>query len=145
MARRISGYAAVFNSRSSNLGGFYETIDPHAFDNVLRSGDPDTICLFDHEGQLLGRTTSGSLRLSVDGHGLRYDCELADTTHANDVYALIKRGDVTTSSFSFVCRDDTWEANPDGSMERRILDVAFLMDVSPVTRPAYEATSTNIG
>ncbi|NDG19711.1 MAG: hypothetical protein EB117_15790, partial [Betaproteobacteria bacterium] len=36
----ISGYAAVFNSESRNLGGFVETIHPEAFDEVLATA-PD--------------------------------------------------------------------------------------------------------
>ena len=52
--------------------------------------------LFNHErGALLGRTCSGTLRLSEDGTGLRYEIDLPDTTVGRDVAALLERGDLT--------------------------------------------------
>jgi phage head maturation protease len=60
----ISGYAAVFNAESRNLGGFVETIHPNAFDEVLAEG-PDVIGVFNHDRNLLlGRTGNGSMKLT---------------------------------------------------------------------------------
>lgn len=141
---RIQGYGAVFNSRSENLGGFFETIDPKAFDRVLRTR-PDVLCLFNHsDDKLLGRTASGTVQLSTDSTGLRYVCDLPNTPTGEEVGELVQRGDISTSSFGFICSRDDWNFNDDGTMERRILEVSHLLDVSPVTSPAYPATSVGI-
>lgn len=143
---RIVGYAAVFESPSEDLGGFTEVMDPHAFDAVLKARGLDVLCLFNHKDEsLLGRKKSGTLRLSIDSRGLRYECDVPNTTLGCDIYELVKRGDVTTSSFSFMCRRDEWQIEPSGRVIRRILEVGNLLDVSPVIYPAYPATSVSVG
>lgn len=136
----IGGYAAVFDSPSLDLG-WTEEVDPQAFDSVL-AASPDVRCLFNHDpGALLGRTTAGTLRLSVDARGLAYDCDLPDTQLARDLGTLIERKDITGSSFGFIVKRDQWTDNRDGTVTRRILEFDELLDVSPVTYPAYPATS----
>jgi HK97 family phage prohead protease len=140
---KISGYAAVFNSRSDDIG-WIEEIDARAFDSVLAK-NPDVVCLFNHDASmLLGRTTSGTLRLSVDARGLAYVCLLPNTNLGADVYELVARGDINASSFAFSVKRDEWTAMRDGSVKRRILEFADLNDVSPVTCPAYPATSVGL-
>jgi HK97 family phage prohead protease len=141
----ITGYAAVFDSPSDDLGGFTESIDPHAFDGIIRARSLDCVCLFNHKQELLlGRNVSGTLKLSVDSRGLRYECDLASTNIAADLYELVKRRDVQASSFGFVCTRDEWQIDSSGRICRRILEVGNLLDVSPVTYPAYPATSAGL-
>jgi uncharacterized protein len=141
----ICGYAAVFDSESEDMGYWTELreeIDPHAFDSVLAS-NPDVRALFNHDANLvLGRTTSGTLRLSVDARGLKYEIDPPDTQLARDLMVSMRRKDITGSSFGFVCKRDQWTDNPDGSITRRILEFDQLYDVSPVTYPAYPASSS---
>src|SRR5215469_2694548 len=54
----------------------------------------------------------------------------------------MRRRDITGSSFGFICKRDQWTDNPDGSVTRRILEFDQLLDVSPVTFPAYPASSS---
>jgi uncharacterized protein len=140
----IEGYAAVFDSRSEDLGWYQEMreeIDPHAFDNVLAT-NPDVRGLFNHDSNfVLGRTTAGTLRLKVDARGLQYSIDPPDTQVARDLMVSIRRKDITGSSFAFVCKRDQWTDNEDGSVTRRILEFDQLLDVSPVTNPAYPASS----
>ena len=139
---KIVGYAAVFDSPSGDLGGFTETIDRHAFDGVINARNLDVVCLFNHKNDnLLGRKAAHTLRLSIDSRGLRYECDVPNTNLGCDVYELLKRGDVSTSSFSFISKRDEWQIEPNGAMRRRILEVGDLIDVSPVTWPAYPTTS----
>ncbi len=131
----ISGYAAVFNSRSSNLGGFVEVIEPGAFDDVL---DDDVRGLFNHDNSLiLGRSTAKTLRLSVDSKGLKYDIDAPNTQVGRDLLVSIDRGDITESSFAFRVEDDAWSEDDDGMIVRTIRKFRKLFDVSPVTYPAY--------
>lgn len=135
----IRGYAAVYNSDSEWMGGFYEQIERGAFDNVL--GD-DVRAYFNHdENLLLGRVSSGTLRIGADERGLFYEVDLPNTTYANDLAELMKRGDVNQSSFAFLIEKDRWEQR-DGITYRIIEKVSRLLDVSPVAQPAYpDATS----
>ena len=138
----IVGYAAVFNSRSENLGGFYEYIDRKAFDKVMEN-EPDTRFLINHEGMPLGRTTAGTLRLSVDDTGLRYEVDLPNTQTANELREALKRGDVNQSSFAFSVDTDKW-SEENGTMRRDILSIHRLLDVSAVTFPAYPNASVGL-
>ena len=131
---RIQGYAAVFN-QETDLGYFREMIKPGAFDEVM---EDDVRLLLNHEGAPMARTTNGSLQLAVDDEGLMYEAILNDTQHSRDVYKMIKRGDITQSSFAFTIAEQSW--NEDKTV-RSIQKVARLLDVAPVTYAAYPQAS----
>jgi hypothetical protein len=134
---KITGYAAVFNSPSEDMG-FIEKVDPHAFDDTLTD---DVRALWNHNPDaVLGRTKSGTLRLSVDAKGLRYEIDPPDTQAARDLMTSMKRGDVDSSSFGFITNDEKWDYTTSPAT-RTLLSVS-LMDVSPVTYPAYSASSS---
>lgn len=129
------GHAAVFGKRSHDLGGFTELVHPTAFNRTV--GQADVVGLFNHDdGQLLGRTSSGTLRLNVTDRGLHYEIDMPDTGIGRDVATLMARGDITGSSFAFRTVQDEWTKDADDVVTRTLLEVA-LIDVSPVTRPAY--------
>jgi HK97 family phage prohead protease len=139
--RQLSGYAAVFNSRSQDLGGFVEVIRPGAFARAL---DMDVRALWNHDSNhVLGRTKNGTLRLREDEHGLYMEVDLPDTAMGRDVHEMVRRGDVDQMSFAFSVNKggEEWRKE-DGQQVRELLDVA-LYDVSPVTYPAYEATTVS--
>jgi uncharacterized protein len=132
----IEGYAANFE-QTTDLGYFRETIARGAFDGVL---EDDVRLLLNHDGAPMARTTNGTLELTVDESGLRYRAALADTQDGRDLYKLIKRGDISQSSFAFTIEEQSW--NEDRT-ERTISKVGRLMDVSPVTYPAYPTTTVS--
>mgnify|MGYP001176589892 CR=1 FL=1 len=137
---QISGYAAVFNELSDDLGGFREKIQPGAFSEAIQRDD--VRALWNHDSNyVLGRNKAGTLKLSEDEHGLHYEVDLPDTQWAKDLSESIKRGDVTQSSFGFAVDSDEW-AKQDGETIRTLMKVT-LYDVSPVTYPAYPQTSTS--
>lgn len=140
----IVGYGAVFNSESRNLGGFIETVHPKAFDDVL-STNPDVLGLYNHDkNKLLARSSNGSLKLAVDGYGLRYEMSLPATRDAEDVATMVKERLVTGSSFAFAVRKnggDVWSTDDRGMKRREIRSIGLLEDVGPVVRPAYDASS----
>ena len=133
--REVVGYASVFNSLSENLGGFREKIDERAFDGVLEN---DVRALFNHNPDLiLGRSTAGTLSLSVNDKGLEYRFTTPETTYGNDLMVSLDRGDITQSSFGFIVEEDDWGQDEEGNTIRTIKKVSRLLDVSPVTYPAY--------
>lgn len=139
---RFTGYAAKFATRSHDLGGFVETIRSGAFGRAIREGQ-DVRALINHDPQfILGRTASGTLKLAEDSTGLHYEVDAPDTSYARDLAESMKRGDVTQSSFGFRVREDDWQREGRGRL-RTLLDVD-LLDVSPVTYPAYEDTESGV-
>lgn len=144
--RKISGYAAKFNTRSQNLGSaespFFEIIKPGAFDGVLND---DVRALVNHDASLIlarSKNGKGSLKLSVDSVGLRYEFEAPNTQAGADLLESIKRGDLDQSSFSFICDPSGSTYTKEGKATvRTISKFAQLLDVSPVTFPAYADTT----
>lgn len=136
---QIVGYGAVFNSRSQVMyDSFVEEIAPGAFDGVMTD---DVRALFNHDANfILGRTRSGTLKLELDAKGLAYTITPPDTQTVRDmVLAPLSRGDVSGSSFAFrVGRDgDDWRKEGE-LVIRTIHKFERLLDVSPVTYPAYD-------
>jgi len=137
----VVGYGAVFNSMSNDLGGFREFIAPNAFEGRL---EDDVRFLINHDANLiLARTTNGTLRLSVDEKGLRYEADLPNTSTARDLMELLKNGTISQSSFAFTVEEDSWEVK-DGMNIRTIDKVSQLYDVSSVTYPAYNDASSSV-
>lgn len=146
----IVGYGAVFYDGTPktefDLGsGMVERIAPRAFDRAVK--EDDTRGLFNHDPNLLlGRTTAGTMRLSVDSKGLRYEIDPPDTAAARDVMELLRRGDVTGSSFSFKVDEQRWtEEKRDGeTIQVREILAVHLFDVSPVVFPAYLGSDSGL-
>lgn len=137
----LVGYAAVFGKNSVDLGGFTEVIRRGAFREAL-AGD-DVRALKNHDtNYLLGRSSSGTLRLKEDRDGLRMEIDLPNTTVGNDTREEIRRGDLTGASFSFETIDDKWEKKEGKPL--RTLVKARLFDVGPVVFPAYPDTSIGL-
>lgn len=138
----IRGYAALFNSDSQDLGGFVERILPGAFDDVIKRGT-DVVALYNHDPMfILGRESSGTLRMSVDERGLRYEIDPPESRA--DVIEAIERGDVRGSSFAFRVKGagESWSRTQDGRQLREIRTIDGLFDVGPVLKPAYAATES---
>lgn len=145
----VSGYAAMFNSLSSDLGGFREKILPGAFSNCLREGQ-DTKCLRDHDPtQILGRVKNKTLFLEETERGLKFRCLLPDTSCGRDTFELVRNGTLSDCSFAFSIGDDSWseESDPEDKSVRfqcrTIRSIKNLWDTSIVTNPAYASTSVS--
>ena len=137
---RVFGYVAVFNSSADIGGRFTEEIAPGAFRDVIGT---NVRGLFNHDpDHLLGREGNGTLRLSEDAKGLRFEIDLnVDDPTAMQLHARVKRGDLAGNSFSFSVEEDGEElGTKDGKRHRIIKRVSKLYDVGPVTFPAYEST-----
>ena len=142
-SRFVEGYASVFNSRSRDLGGFQEIILPGAFDGLIEKSD--VRCLLDHNPQrgILARSKNGqgSLHLSIDERGLKYEFDAPHTALGDEVVEGLKRGDYSESSFAFRVQDEQWTKEEDGTYLRTISKISGLYDVSIVQQAAYGDTS----
>jgi uncharacterized protein len=124
---------------------------PGAFSSVLMK-HPDVRTLFNHDPNLLlAGTKNGTLDLSQDVTGLRYDARvspaIAATYYGKAMRALLGDGLVTQSSFAFrvAAGGDSWDENPDtGELIRTVREFSALFDVSPVAQPAYTAADVGL-
>ena len=139
--RSIEGHAAVFDALSDDLGGFREKIARGAFADSI--GRDDVRALWNHDPNfVLGRSASGTLKLTEDTRGLLVRISPPDTTWARDLMTSIERGDVSQMSFAFQTDRDAW-TKVAGAWERTLLSVR-VFDVSPVTYPAYPQTDVGL-
>ena len=136
--RIIEGYAALYDNET-NIGPFKESIARGAFDDVLNDENLDVRALINHDPSLvIGRSSSGTLELTSDDIGLKYRVKLGNQQYATDLYESIQRQDISQSSFAFTIDTQQWSSD---RSTRSVTKVAQLLDVSPVTYPAYkEAT-----
>lgn len=135
----IEGYFAVFNSIYDIGYGMSESIAPHAFDNTISD---DVRALINHDTTLvLGRTSAHTLELRQDERGLWGKIAInPNDSDAMNLYARVKRGDVTQCSFGFDIISEDAEFSENGDVHWTIREVK-LYEVSCCTFPAYEETS----
>jgi HK97 family phage prohead protease len=138
--RTISGYAAVFDKWSHDLGFFREKLSRTAFDGVDMS---DVVATFNHNfDHVLARSSSGTLNLSVDENGLKYTFDAPNTTAGNDLLENVRNGNIKGSSFMFTVKEQTWKYTEDDEADERTIEkVGSLIELGPVTMPAYPDTS----
>lgn len=134
----VEGYPIVFNQETyidCFFDGFYEKVDPHAFDNA----DMGDVCLkYNHNDDffILARTRNDSLKLTVDEHGVFMHAELIDTTQNRDVYKMVQSGLLKEGSFAFTVSDFE-ESIVDGETHRTITGIGKLFDVAICPNGAY--------
>lgn len=137
----ISGYAAVFNSLSEDLGRFREKIALGAFADSLNT---DVRALWSHSpDKILGRESNKTLTLSEDALGLRFSLDLPDTQLGRDTLTSIQRRDITGMSFGFTVKEDAWTRGKNGDPHIRTLLKVNLFEISPVAFPAYPSTQVS--
>ena len=133
--RKLVGDAARYNEKT-DYGGMIEMIMPGAFADSLTADMPDILCLLDHKPDaLMGRTSSGTLKLSDRTDGLGFELSVPDTNAGRDALVLAQRGDLGGASIGFRIIDEA----KDGQM--RIIKKAELVEISIISSfAAYEGT-----
>ena len=131
----------VFSDIYEFWPGATESFDPHAFDETIND---DIRSLADHDSsKVLGRTKSGTLKLSISNYSVNGRTEVNEAdTDATNLYARVQRGDVSQCSIGFDILDQEVTQNPDGSVHW-LIKKAKLYEVSIVTFPAYEKTEAH--
>ena len=138
----VIGYAAKFGVNSLDLGDFTERIDPAAFGLVSerrgRRRPLETRALWNHDANYPLARYPRTLGLFVDDMGLRYEYPVSRATYARDLANNIEDGIVLGSSFSFQIAPggESWSVE-DGRSIRTVTRIDTLIDVGPVTFPAY--------
>lgn len=138
--RAISGYAALFNTRTEIGGYFTEEIAPGAFKDLQ-----DVRALWNHDSNHPIGRMGKNLSLKQDKRGLYFEIDpLPDTTTGNEVLENIRSGLVDGMSFGFEVLKDEWTRGEDDESDHRVIREVKLWEVSPVTFPAYKDTEVNL-
>jgi HK97 family phage prohead protease len=137
-ANRLVGLIPV-NSLSQDLGGFRERLQPTAFRSTLSAGS-DVLALVDHSREkLLGRSSNGTLRLAETAAGLEVVIDMPNTSYANDMRELAKRGDLGGLSFAFKVRQGGQRFSREGGQTIRDLTDIDFKEISVISaHPAYK-------
>lgn len=144
----VGGYASVTESpyeMHDMFGPYTEVVSAGAFDKTL-AASPLVEFTLNHGaggGLPMAHTRSGSLVLSVDSTGLRYEAQVNPArTDVADMLTAMRDGDLTEASFKF--RIDSGQWSPDYT-EYRINAVDLNRgDVSAVNFGANPAATSGI-
>lgn len=147
----LAGRAVSYNQISSNelAPGLRERIMPGCFADSLASGR-DVKALLNHQSTALplGRLANGTLKIADSPEGLDFRIQLdrLNTFH-QQVYASVRRADISECSFAFQCEDDDIQDGYTNDGERcqiRNVRKAALLDLSIVNTPFYGAGATQV-
>ena len=93
----FTGYAAIFDSPSEDLGGFRETIKPGAFKRSIShasGGKRDIKMFLNHNADVvLASTRASTLRLKEDAKGLVAEAQLPNSPWGESVAEAVRRGE----------------------------------------------------
>lgn len=146
-ARRLAGYAARFavktKIRTWSGATFEEWLNPGAFRASLEKNDVRLLVEHDRS-RLLARTSGGTLTLTEDAKGLRFEASLPDTTDGRDTYEQIRVKNFVGMSFGFLPVKYRAEYDDRGRLIRMEHDEVDLREITVTSMPAYPKTSVAV-
>jgi len=142
----VYGRAISYEVESDNLR-FVEIIHRGAVDDELLQNS-DVYARVNHsDDYIVARWNrgKGSLHLENREDGLYYSFDIPNTEKGRELAEHIRRGEITSSSFSFVVNADgeRWTKR-NGKVYHEVDKIAYLHDIAPVYLPAYNASSCSI-
>ena len=149
-SRIIEGYAIVFGVQSKLLvdwGDVYrEIIEPGAItqEDLVRFDIKMTI--WHNRERLLARSNhgKGTLTLTVDEIGVKYSFVAPNTPDGDTALELVKRGDLSGSSFIFWSDETTsvsYTKDEEGIIVRHVNRIDEIFDMTIASDPAYVQTN----
>jgi HK97 family phage prohead protease len=140
----LRGHAIVFNTLSTDLGGFRERIRPEAVDRMIAERT-DLFGLWNHDSSKpIARASAGTLVYRKDRVGLAVEMTPNMAVgDSRDAVERVRDGTVTGMSFAFQALEDEWRMEA-GAPVREVVDMR-VNEVSPVSFPAYQTTDIGFG
>lgn len=154
--RTIEGYAVVFGVESRLICDYWENyrevIEKGAITEEELAEMDIKMTLWHNRERLLARSNKGvgTLKLSIDDVGVKYTFEAPDTADGNTALELVKRGDLSGSSFTY-WTDEAHNVNytkskeDDGSevIVRHVNKISMIAEMTIASDPAYTQTSVS--
>ena len=149
-SRTIEGYAIVFGVESRILHDYWdnyrEIIEPGAITEERLKEMDIKMTMYHNREKILARSNQGegTLKLTVDEVGVKYSFEAPNTVDGDTALELVKRGDLSGSSFMFWTDEKSgvsYEKRSDGIMLRRVKTIDMIYDMTIAADPAYEQTT----
>lgn len=149
-SRTIEGYAIVFGVESRILSDYWdnyrEIIEPGAITEERLKEMDVKMTMYHNREKILARSNrgEGTLNLSVDEVGVKYSFEAPNTVDGDTALELVKRGDLSGSSFMFWTDEKSgvsYEKRSDNIMLRRVKTIGMIYDMTIAADPAYEQTT----
>ena len=149
-SRTIEGYAIVFGVESRILSDYWdnyrEIIEQGAITEERLKEMDIKMTMYHNREKILARSVNGegTLKLSVDEVGVKYSFEAPNTVDGDTALELVKRGDLSGSSFMFWTDERSgvsYEKRSDGIMLRRVKNIGMIFDMTIAADPAYEQTT----
>lgn len=149
-SRVIEGYAIVFGVESRMLCDYWddyrEIIERGAVTDEQLAGWDIKMTMYHNREKLLARSNKGegTLRLSVDEVGVKYEFEAPNTPDGDTALELVKRGDLGGSSFTYWSDEQhsvRYEKTDDGVLLRHVNRVDWCGEMTIAADPAYTQTT----
>lgn len=150
-SRTIEGYAIVFGVESQLLADYWERyreiIEPGAVTVEDLKGFDIKMTMYHNREKILARSNKGegTLNLSIDKVGVKYSFESPNTPDGDTALELVKRGDLSGSSFMYwtdEANNVSYEKTDDGVLLRHVKKISQIYDITIAADPAY--TQTNV-
>lgn len=150
-SRTIEGYAIVFGQESRLLVDYWdayrEIIEPGAVTAEDLKGFDIKMTMYHNREKILARSNKGegTLNLSVDEVGVKYSFEAPNTPDGDTALELVKRGDLSGSSFMYWTDESqnvSYEKTAEGVLLRHVKKISEIYDMTIAADPAY--TQTNV-
>ena len=150
-SRIIDGRSVVYGRESrvihDHLGKYVEIIEQGAVTPELLARSDIKMTLWHNRERLLARSNKGvgSLLLTVDDQGVRYRFEAPNTPDGNTALELVRRGDLSGSSFTYYAKPENvrWSKREDGTIIRRVLKIDYIGEMTIASDEAYKDTTVN--
>ena len=125
---------------------YREIIEPGAITEADLAAMDIKMTIWHNRERLLARSNKGvgTLKLSVDEVGVKYEFEAPDTPDGNTALVLVKRGDLSGSSFTF-WSDETssvrYTKDDEGVLLRHVKRIDMVYEMTLASDPAYVQTN----
>lgn len=148
--RIIEGYAIVFGVESRMLVDYWddyrEIIEPGAITEEELAQMDIKMTMWHNREKLLARSNKGvgTLKLSVDEIGVKYEFEAPNTSDGNNALELVKRGDMSGSSFTYWSDESSavnYTKDDDDTLIRHVNKINMVYEMTIASDPAYTQTS----